>query len=1039
MADMDPELAFLNAQKEYDPAQDYSAAVDQPDADDDDDEYDPTTAFSTYPPQGVHSPSAHSGSMQESTANTPAAEADGALKPLPAEAASATPSKQPAMRGGFVVESEDEEDVPVANPQQDGSAAQMAAGRSSGTPQRSLSHTPITSLPAPNVPLHSTQDQAHSGISTFVTANDITHNLASIVPNGGTPVPDVAKAVAPDVVNLSARPSTAPITPVPASLPKARLPQDRIGILEDRVTDDPRGDIEAWLSLIEEHRRRHKFDEARAVYDRFFTTFPSAADQWIGYVNMESDLEEFARVERLFERSIMSNPHVALWSTYVNYIRRRNNLTTDQTGNARTIITQVYEFVLENVGIDVGSGRLWQEYIEFVKSGPGVAGGSTWQDMQKMDTMRKIYQRAIAVPTSIVMEIWQEYNRFELTLNKATGRKNLQEKSPYYMTARSANNVLENITKGVIRTTLPKMPPAQGFAGYNEYMEQVSLWKHWIQWEKDDPLVLKDDDKALLNKRIVYIYKQALMALRFWPELWYDAAEWCFQNNLDKEGNEFLTQGIDANPESCLLAFRKAYQVELAGDFEEGDAGVIRKGDAVREPFNKLLEALYELTNKTKKREDHSLARAKEDSAAQQAAEDAARANADTDSDDEEEEAEEAKRRLKERGDALQMQLQAISAGYNAQIILLKKTISYAWIALMRTMRRIQGKGRPDAPAGIAPGFRGIFAEARKKGKLLSDAYVANALIEHHCYQDPAATRIFDRGMKLFPDDEHFALEYIKFLVKQNDATNARAVFETVVNRLTQKPESVARSKPLFVFFHKYEAEFGELAQITKLEKRMNDLFPEDPKLLRFAERFSTPQFDPTSVRPIVSPQTQMMPIMLHPIVPTVEEPLPPPPQVQEPRISPPAVNSPRVVPALMPMTNSPKRPFDEVDTELAQPRKLMRGESPLKGAAGRRLDAARRNMVRASEGPASAVAAPAVQPFAREINFILSIIPGAQYYHETRFNPERMVALLQSVNIHGNNARPPPTQAPITPVAPPPMHWGPPPPATGMGGFYGR
>lgn len=342
------------------------------------------------------------------------------------------------------------------------------------------------------------------------------------------------------------------------------------------------------------------------------------------------------------------------------------------------------------------------------------------------------------------------------------------------MTARSANNVLENITRGIDRTTLPKLPPVQGFDGYDEYMNQVKLWKQWIQWEKDDPLMLKDSADpnagALYNKRVLYLYKQSLMALRFWPELWYDAAEWCFENGLEKEGNEFLTQGIDANPESCLLAFRQAHQIEFKGSFDEGDAGIIRKGEAVREPYDRVLTELYDLTDKMKKREEQSIARTKETFAAQQAAEEAARANMNRDSDDEDGDAEAATaRRQKEKEEALQMQLHHISSGYNAQIKTLKRTISYVWIALMRSMRRIQGKG---APGGSPPGFRGIFAEARKKGKLLSDAYVASALIEHHCYQDVAASKIFDRGLKLFPDDEQFALEYIKHLVKQNDVTS---------------------------------------------------------------------------------------------------------------------------------------------------------------------------------------------------------------------------------------------------------------------------
>lgn len=349
-------------------------------------------------------------------------------------------------------------------------------------------------------------------------------------------------------------------------------------------------------------------------------------------------------------------------------------------------------------------------------------------------------------------------------------------------------------------------------------------------------------------------------------------------------------------------------------------------------------------------------------------------------------------KRQQEKQAALDAQIKGITNAANAEIHMLKRTLSYAWIALMRTMRRVQGKGAPGAAVG---GFRGVFGEARKRGKLLSDAYVASALIEHHCYQDPAATKIFERGMKLFPDDENFALEYIKHLVKLNDATNARAVFETVVTRITSKPENVHRAKSLFAFFHNYESQFGELAQITKLEQRMGTLFPEDPQLQRFSSRFSNFTFDPTAIRPIISPRTQMRPVMPSNVMRTIEEPFagPPqiqPPQQQEPRIASPAVlNSPRMA-HLLPATNSPKRPLEDVVDD--QPRKFVRGESPLKGAAGRRLDA-RRQMV--GNTP---VAAPAQWP--REINFLLSIIPPASTYNASRFVPERLVELLQNISL---------------------------------------
>lgn len=341
------------------------------------------------------------------------------------------------------------------------------------------------------------------------------------------------------------------------------------------------------------------------------------------------------------------------------------------------------------------------------------------------------------------------------------------------MTARAAVNVLEGITKGVNRTTLPKLPPAPGFDGAAEYDRQVELWEKWIEWEKSDPLEIKEDDRSLYNSRVLYLYKNALMALRFWPKMWYDAADWCFQNNLEDEGDEFLKNGMEANPESCLLAFSKAHQTELRTELEEGEAGLIKKGEAVREPFTKVLDALYDLLTKAKKREEQTIARAKEAFAAQQAADEAARAASarGSDDDDDDDEASAIAIRLKERQAALDAQLQGITKAANAEIHTLKKTISYAWIALMRAMRRVQGKGS-GVPGAKVGGFRGVFTQARKSGKLLSDTYVASALIEHHCYQDPAASKIFERGMKLFADDENFALEYIKHLITLNDATS---------------------------------------------------------------------------------------------------------------------------------------------------------------------------------------------------------------------------------------------------------------------------
>lgn len=320
---------------------------------------------------------------------------------------------------------------------------------------------------------------------------------------------------------------------------------------------------------------------------------------------------------------------------------------------------------------------------------------------------------------------------------------------------------MENITRGLVRTTLPRLPPAHGFDGEQEYMQQVDLWKKWISWEQEDPLVLKTDEPEAYKARVLYLYKQAVMALRFWPEMWVDAAEWCFSNGLDKDGDTFLSDGIAANPESCLLAFKKADRLETTLATEEAGKGPAEQGAVVRAPYDKLLETLYDLIKQLKTREaadmvklDESIALDASISAIVSKAED----------DDEEDEAEKKAREIDKAN-----KTKVIQQGYASQAHLISRTISFAWIALMRAMRRVQGKGAVKDAIG---GSRQIFADARARGKITSDVYVASALIEHHVYKDPAGTKIFERGAKLFPEDEIFILEYLKHLLSIGDTTS---------------------------------------------------------------------------------------------------------------------------------------------------------------------------------------------------------------------------------------------------------------------------
>ncbi|KAI0005761.1 hypothetical protein F4779DRAFT_597688 [Xylariaceae sp. FL0662B] len=861
-----------------------------------------------------------------------------------ASASSFRPSKKPKTTGGFIVDSSDDEyDAPSQNP----------------TP------APNGLKPAPAVA--QSFPSSHSPLQQTTPSQDTTsHPLAAQASNG-----PAAAAVPPNVAATAAS--------------RSRLPTDTVGILEDRIKDDPRGDLEAWLALINEHKRRHKIEDTRAAYERFLKVFPQAAEVWVAYIDMELSLENYSQAEEIFGRTLLSIPHVQLWTSYLNYIRRRNDLN-DPSNRARQTVTQAYEFVLSTIGQDRDAGGIWQDYIQFVKTSPGQIGGNGWQDQQKMDNLRKAYQRAICIPMANLNFLWKEYDQFELSLNKMTGRKFLQERSPSYMTARSANTHLENITRGLQRTTLSRLPPAPGFDGEQEYIEQVNLWKAWIAWEKDDPLVLKADDPETYRQRILHVYKQALMALRFWPEMWVDAAEWCFENNVvgrdgQDLGLQFLVDGAAANPESSLLALKHADRIESTQSADEDDVGKVALAQAVRAPYDKVLDTLYGMVKRLKDQEVAAIAKIEEDATINDGT--AASPGLDDDEDDEGE--------IKEKSSAENTKkdkIKAVQDGFAVQIQMLSQQISYLWVALARAFRRLQGQGQAKStpPSGV----RGIFTEARQKGRLTSDVYLAIAQIEWDIYEDNVGTKIFDRGAKLFPEQEHFIVEYLKHLHTRRDFTNARVVFSQAVQRFKEKPGLIPRLKPLYAYFHGYEAKFGELSQVRELERQMAELFPEDPKVAHFAARFSTDKFNPVTARVIISPAKQMRPKT---VMQSVEQPS------TSLRSSPrPAAQNERSPgPQFVPAVPSPKRPFQGDDQDdMNPPRKLARGASPLKGAAGRRLDQQRR----AQHHQGSSIHTSNQSSIPSDINFLLSVIPNAKHFHDHYLNPDNVVRLVKETSI---------------------------------------
>lgn len=93
------------------------------------------------------------------------------------------------------------------------------------------------------------------------------------------------------------------------------------------------------------------------------------------------------------------------------------------------------------------------------------------------------------------------------------------------------------------------------------------MWKSWIEWEKTNPLLLENE--TAVYSRVIYAYKQAMMNMRFYPELFFSAAEYAKPRSQDSEALEFIKNGMQANKLSFLLHYAYAEAQEESHTLSE--------------------------------------------------------------------------------------------------------------------------------------------------------------------------------------------------------------------------------------------------------------------------------------------------------------------------------------------------------------------------------------------------------------------------------------------------------------------------------------
>ncbi|KAI0689097.1 hypothetical protein BC835DRAFT_1549432 [Cytidiella melzeri] len=585
-------------------------------------------------------------------------------------------------------------------------------------------------------------------------------------------------------------------------------------ILRAHVRTKP-GDSESWLRLVDVAVASGDFNQINETYEALLEAYPNTSSAQTAYINhlLESSREtRYHEAEGLFKRFLRTSSFVELWKFYLAYVRRLN------TGpNVRDTVRMAYEFALNHIGHDRESSELWSDYIQFLKAGETA---TTWEEGQKMDAIRKAYQRAVQIPMDNVKRLWEEYQEFENNLNKITAKKLITDLTPAHMQARTVLTTLqEHLTvlfpppppsKHKTNIWLPRQP---NFSAGDKAL--VGRWRIYLKWEEGNPLEIEDKDKAQLHTRLQGVYRKALVRMRFFSEIWYMAYVWYMSLSTDmslpeqkrkdrkEEALNILKAGIEANPSSFVLNFAYA-------EAQEAD----KKFDEVHATFEKFLEVL---------RKDLEVVEGRVNTA------NAASANGNQS---------QLNATATDGGTLpsgfVTAGIQSQNSSFNTQSSDEKQPKSkeltdrrtefgVAWIVYMRFARRAEN----------LKSARAIFGKARRDKWTPWEVFEAAALMEYHCTKaSDIAMRIFEKGLETFPDEVEFALRYLGFLISINDDSNARALFERVVNVFPAD-----RARPIWDRWARYEYQFGSLEASQALEKRIAEVYPTDPPIKRFAER----------------------------------------------------------------------------------------------------------------------------------------------------------------------------------------------------------
>ncbi|KAK3161239.1 hypothetical protein QOZ80_1BG0074310 [Eleusine coracana subsp. coracana] len=174
-----------------------------------------------------------------------------------------------------------------------------------------------------------------------------------------------------------------------------------------------------------------------------------------------------------------------------------------------------------------------------------------------MTTVRKVYQKAILVPTNHVEQLWKDYENFENSVSRTLAKGLLSEYQPKFNSAKAVYRERKKYIDDIDWNVLA-IPPT---GSYKEE-QQCMAWKRLLAFEKGNPQRI---DAATANRRVTFTYEQCLMYLYHHPDIWYDYATWHAKNGSMDSAAKIFQRALKAIPDSEVLKYAYAEMEEARG------------------------------------------------------------------------------------------------------------------------------------------------------------------------------------------------------------------------------------------------------------------------------------------------------------------------------------------------------------------------------------------------------------------------------------------------------------------------------------------